>query len=196
MTIYRGVNGVNRTISKIYRGVNGSNKQILKQYKGVNGVNKTVYSYIQPKYLYNRGTNYSTASLPYAYTSGYYRGSALYTLLRLELANGANNPSGTSIVSNSAIDVTNYQYLSIVVGVSGSMHGEKFFEFGLANSGAGKTVDIRHKYTQVSKTSSIGVEYKYTMDISDKSGSYYIYAAHFQEEYTDRSLYIYELYLE
>lgn len=43
MTIYRGVNGVNREIKQQFRGVGGVNREIKEQYRGVGGVNRKVF---------------------------------------------------------------------------------------------------------------------------------------------------------
>ena len=44
MSIYRGINGVNREVKKQYRGVGGVNREIKEQYRGVDGVNRKIFS--------------------------------------------------------------------------------------------------------------------------------------------------------
>lgn len=45
MSIYTGVNGVQREIKQIYTGVNGINRESKNSWAGVNGVNRKIWEY-------------------------------------------------------------------------------------------------------------------------------------------------------
>ncbi len=44
MTIYQGVNGVNRKMKQLFQGVEGVNREVKERWEGVEGVNRKVFS--------------------------------------------------------------------------------------------------------------------------------------------------------
>jgi hypothetical protein len=78
MTIYRGLNGVNREIKQQFRGLSGVNREIKEQYRGYGGVNRKVFQNLNP--MYGDGSNNATEN---GYTDLIYVGTpgsnSLYT---------------------------------------------------------------------------------------------------------------------
>lgn len=203
MTIYQGVNGVNREIKQIFQGVAGVNREIKERWEGVSGVNRKVFS--SGIVLYNFGDECTniTGGWKNAYCYNQYTVSKLNSIYITAIGSGY---SSGSVVPTNKIDISNHNKL--MMQFNGLLHYKRFsggtivlcvtdsINTFLQNTAIAKTY-VRPK-TSVDLTGTSLNNSIIEVDISGISGSHYIGVELYKDnEYTDKDeLMIKKVWLE
>jgi hypothetical protein len=130
LSIYRGINGVNRELIEIYRGVDGVNREIVEVHRGVGGVNRKVFDKDKSgEIIFLNGQFYKSLVQNPSYSSSYNTYQPYYSAdsVIMNLPAGVNK-SQSVITLAEGIRWNNYKSIEIQYrGVNGG--GSNHFRF-------------------------------------------------------------------
>lgn len=175
MTIYRGIDGVNREIKQQFRGVSGVNREIKEQYRGVGGVNRLVFSSdVHYPILYLNGKESITATggwAGFSYVPSNPVGSVIKGDTTINIANNYYGATGMQV----AKAIAKGSYTNIKVLVQSCTTGQAVYFVGrcmnkIVNNWS-ELHDAANRYNSadlLTPNSSVG-EYTFTLPIANST---------------------------